>query len=167
VTGPISGGTGLNAYGVAATGASSFVDVTGTVSASGTSGNGINSGATSAGFGVRLAGDMIDTENGVSAVFSRFFRIVGITQYANDDNFPNGGLVSRVSPDLVTGMAQQADVRAGTTYGFNDELTGALAVPPAEAVSFGVPVDNTTGTAALNLGDVAAVTGAQIAAALG
>jgi hypothetical protein len=170
VTGEVQGGTGQDSSGIFASGASAFIDFVGV--AKGVVGNGIVSTSTASGSGVRFSGDMIDSQAGVTAVSTRFFRLVasstsGITQYANDDSFPTGGLVSRVSPDLVTGMAAQSDVRAGLAYGFNDELTGALAVPPAEAVSFGVPVDNTTGTAALNLGDVAAVTGAQIAAALG
>jgi hypothetical protein len=172
VTGAVTAGSGANANGILCTGGSSLIDLVGSAESVGTSSHGIRSDATSAGFGVRFSGNLIDSPSGVVACYSRFFRIQdtspsGITQYANDDNFPTGGLVSRVSPDLVTGMAAQSDVRAGLAYGFNDELTGALAVPPAEAVSFGVPVDNTTGTAALNLGDVAAVTGAQIAAALG
>jgi hypothetical protein len=120
---------------------------------------------------VRLAGDMVDTQNGVSAVWSAFFRIVstapsGVTQYANDASFPTGGLVSRVSPDNVTGMPAQADVRDGLTFGFNDELEGTLAVPPAASVAAGVPVDATVGTAAVRLQDIADVTGAQIAAAI-
>jgi hypothetical protein len=51
-------------------------------------------------------------------------------------------------------------------YGYDGLLTGSLAVPPADAVASGVPVDNTVGTAALILGDVAALVGQQIAAAV-
>lgn len=57
-------------------------------------------------------------------------------------------------------------VREGIAYSWNS-LTGTLAVPPANSVASGVPVDNTVGTAALNLGDVAALVGQQIAAAVG
>lgn len=42
-------------------------------------------------------------------------------------------------------QADQSDVRLGTTYA-NGALTGTCAVPPAAAVSLGVPVDNTVGT---------------------
>jgi hypothetical protein len=142
------------ADGVISTGVTSFVDVTGTIASAGASFHGVNCLATTAGFGVRLAGDMVDTQNGVCAVNTRFFRIVstspsGVTQYANDASFPMGGLVSRVSPDNVTGMPAEADVRGALTYGFNDELEGTLAVPPAASVAAGVPVDDGVGLAAL------------------
>ena len=46
-----------------------------------------------------------------------------------------------------TGLAPAVgDVRAGVVYG---SATGVLAVPAANSVAFGVPVDNTTGTAVL------------------
>jgi hypothetical protein len=59
----------------------------------------------------------------------------------------------------------EADVRDGTSYAANTK-TGTLAVPPASAVSVGVPVDNTTGTAAVTAADFATLVGAQIAAAV-
>lgn len=43
------------------------------------------------------------------------------------------------------GQASPVDVRLGTNYA-NGALTGTCAVPPAGAVSLGVPVDNTTGS---------------------
>ena len=57
--------------------------------------------------------------------------------------------------------------RAGVTYGPDDTITGTLAVPPAASVAVGVPVDDTVGTGVVLLSDIAAVTGAQIAAATG
>jgi hypothetical protein len=168
VTGDVNGGTGTNAFAVYLLGASSFVDVTGTITAS-SSNHGVRSDATSV--GVRLAGDLIDQQNGTVACWTRVFRIAstapsGVTQYANDASFPTGGLVSRVSPDNVTGMPAQADVRDGLTFGYNGDLEGTLAVPPAASVAAGVPVDATVGTAAVRLQDIADVTGAQIAAAI-
>ena len=52
-----------------------------------------------------------------------------------------------------------SNVRSGTTYGAGNSLTGTCAVPGASSVVVGVPVDNTTGTAA--------VTAASIRSALG
>lgn len=73
---------------------------------------------------------------------------------------------SLFSIDVPTGPAT-SDVRSGTTYVFGGVTrTGTLAVPPTNSVASGVPVDNTTGTAALTPSDVAALVGAQIAAAL-
>jgi hypothetical protein len=157
VTGDVTASTTGN--GVSSTGISSFVDVVGTVTAAGTTSHGINSGATASGFGVRLAGDMIDAQTGAVAVNARFFRLVagssGITRYANDSNFPNGGLTNRVSPDNVTGMPAEANVRSGLTFGFASELEGTLAVPPSGSVALGVPVDNTLGVASLDAGNLA------------
>ena len=51
------------------------------------------------------------------------------------------------------------NVRAGTSYGPGNINTGTCAVPPAGSVAFGVPVDATTGTAAID--------GASIRSALG
>lgn len=56
------------------------------------------------------------------------------------------------------------DVREGTAYA--DGVVGTLAVPPVESVASGVPVDNTVGTASLDLETVAGVIGQQIAAAV-
>jgi hypothetical protein len=54
------------------------------------------------------------------------------------------------------GHPAQSDVRYGTTYGPENELTGTCHVPPPQSVAYGVPVDNTTGTAALTPSDIAA-----------
>jgi hypothetical protein len=171
ITGNVTGGGGATAYGANAIGATSLITVTGTATSSSTTSNAIRSDATSSGYGVLFSGDLIDTQSGVVACWTRFFRIIdtspsGVTQYANDASFPTGGLVSRVSPDNVTGMPAEADVRDGLTFGYNAELEGTLAVPPAASVAAGVPVDATVGTAAVRLQDVADVTGAQIVAAI-
>jgi hypothetical protein len=171
ITGDILGGSGSNAFGAYATGASSLISVVGSATSAGSNGNAVRSAATSSGYGVLFSGDMNDGQAGISACFTQFFRIVdtspsGVTQYANTASFPTGGTVSRVSPDNVTGMPAEADVRDGLTFGYNSELEGTLAVPPAASVAAGVPVDATVGTAAVRLQDIADVTGAQIAAAI-
>jgi hypothetical protein len=48
-----------------------------------------------------------------------------------------------------SGQPATNNVRSGTIYGPNSELTGTCAVPGASSVAFGVPVDATTGTAVL------------------
>jgi hypothetical protein len=53
-----------------------------------------------------------------------------------------------------TGQATKSDVRSGIIYGPNNDYTGTCAVPPPAAVSLGVPVDNTTGTAFLTAADM-------------
>lgn len=52
-----------------------------------------------------------------------------------------------VSPDQVTGVPSGSDVRTGTLYGPGNELTGSMAVPHPNSVSWGVAIENTTGTA--------------------
>lgn len=55
--------------------------------------------------------------------------------------------ISLVSPDQVTGVPSGSDVRAGLSYGPGAELTGSMNVPHPNSVSYGVPVDNTSGSA--------------------
>lgn len=170
VTGNITGSGATATHGVYATGSTSVITVTGTVTAANPNSHGIRCDATSSGSGVVLNGNLVDAPGGAVAVWCRFLRVSpntnSFTRYANSVGFPNGGLVSRVSPDNVTGMPASGNVRHATVYGYNNELTGTLRVPPASSVASGVPVDATTGTAALSPADVAALVGAQIAAAL-
>lgn len=83
-----------------------------------------------------------------------------------DDTGTNGNEVRWNTSDISGGNPSAANVRLGTIFGKSNEFTGSLAVPPASSVASGVPVDNTIGTAAVKLEDIAAVTGAQIVAAL-
>lgn len=193
VVGNVTGGTGGSTHGILTQGASSIVNITGNVSATGAStthgiySSGLSSTITVIGTataasttnhairsdatanGVVFQGNLIDSSQGATAVWSRLFRLTatnnGYTQYTNTVGYPNGTPVTRVSPDLVTGMPAESNVRNGTVYGYNSELTGTMNVPPAGSVNLGVPVDNTTGTAALDVGTIIAVTGAQVAAA--
>lgn len=83
-----------------------------------------------------------------------------------DDTGTNGNEVRWNTSDISGGNPSAANVRLGTIFGKSNEFTGSLAVPPVSSVASGVPVDNTIGTAAVKLEDIAAVTGAQIVAAL-
>jgi hypothetical protein len=163
-----AGVTGTNVYAIFLSGTSSTLTASGSAIAASTLNHAIRCDATTN--GVIFQGDMTDSLNGAKAIYTRIFRMTatnsGTTTYTNTVGYPTGTPVTRVSPDNVTGMAQEADVRLNTIYGFNSELEGTLAVPPATAVGSGVPVDNTTGTASLSPADVAALVGAQIAAAV-
>lgn len=167
VTGNVTAGAGQT--GITASGANSTVTVIGSVTATSFN-HGLRCDATSSGFGARLQGSLTDDKSGMVAVYARFIRMTGtnsgITRYANAVGYPNDTMVSRVSPDLATGVPAASNVRFNTVYGFENQLTGTLRVPPTNAVASGVPVDNTVGTAAVRLEDIAAVTGAQIAAAV-
>jgi hypothetical protein len=55
--------------------------------------------------------------------------------------------ITLFSPDQVTGVPSGSDVRAGVIYGLGNELTGSMNVPHPNSVSWGVPVDQTSGSA--------------------
>ena len=63
------------------------------------------------------------------------------------------------STDSASGQPAATNVRSGTIYGPSNELTGTCAVPAAGSVAFGVPVDNTTGTAVLTADSVRSAVG--------
>jgi hypothetical protein len=160
--GTFNGGTG-GAPGINAL-ATSIVDATGDAYGVGASANGIRSVSTTG--GVTLNGNMIPSSQGAMGVSAYNLRLednaTQVLQFISSTNTT----ITRVSPDNVTGMPAETDVRGALVYGFNSELTGSLAVPPAASVGIGVPVDNTVGTAALAPADIAALVGAQIAAAV-
>lgn len=168
VTGTAIGGAGSGAFGVNASGANATVTIVGTATGVSTLSHGVRCDATAN--GVIFTGNLNDSLNGAVAVYARVFRISatndGTTTYTNTVGYPSGTPVQRISPNLTTGMPSAANVRFGTTFGVGGALTGTLRVPPANSVASGVLVDNTTGTAALAPADVAALVGAQIAAAL-
>lgn len=65
--------------------------------------------------------------------------------------------------DSVGGNPATSNVRSGTVYGPAGELTGTCAVPGAGSVALGVPVDNTTGTAAITAANIRDAVGLAIA----
>lgn len=172
VTGDIYGGYATGIAGVIMNGTGGILTATGNFYAgvSGNANNAINCSSTQSGTGVVLSGNLIDAPNGAAAVYARLVRIMfnaksGYTQYVDNSNLA-GEPVIRISSDLVPGVPSEENVREGSVYGFDDELTGTLAVPDANSVAAGIAVDDTVGTAAVKLSDIAAVVGAQIAAAI-
>jgi hypothetical protein len=77
---------------------------------------------------------------------------VAIFNYANT-------VGSKTLVDATQGqMPAITDVRFGTSYA-SGALTGVAYIPAAASVAFGVPTDNTTGTATLTAADVRAAIG--------
>ena len=70
------------------------------------------------------------------------------------------------TPGVATGHPAEANVRTGVVYGPTNNLTGTCAVPPANTVSLGVPVDNTVGTASLDANALAVALDAALTASL-
>jgi hypothetical protein len=67
----------------------------------------------------------------------------------------SGSAKTLIDATANAAMPAATDVRDGVSYA-SGALTGTCAVPAAESVAFGVPVDATTGTAALEPSDIAA-----------
>ena len=171
ITGDITGGSNVSAFGV--TLSSGSLTVRGTLRP-GSTGAGCPAVVSSGVFrysGHIYSGGMSASTgpNGYFPINGTWSAISGEEVYLHvydDGNFPSGNNgTARTLTRYGTDLPDQADVRDGTTYGPSAGLTGTLAVPPAASVAAGVPVDDTVGTAAVKLSDIAAVQGAQIAAA--
>jgi hypothetical protein len=112
---------------------------------------------------IRLSGDFLDHWSGWRAVGGNKWRVYTTptnarTRYALDGT--TDSYLNMFTADNNLTQALPADVRSGTVYA-DGNLTGACAVPAAASVAYGVPVDDTTGTAFLSQSDVlAAVWGA-------
>jgi hypothetical protein len=107
----------------------------------------------SGGAAVRMYGNIQNASNGFAAVFGvPFFFVESTTQY----EFRKLDLTTNTlyTPGVATGHPATNNVRTGIVYGPTNNLTGTCAVPPAAAVSIGVPVDNTVGTGYLNATDI-------------
>jgi hypothetical protein len=156
VTGDVTAGTSTSFHGVWLSGASSNADITGTMTSTNAS------HAVLCGGQAVLDGDLIDAPNGRVAVFAPLQRVRISTNVRTVHRTPeisnaDGSPVIRASLDYITNnVPVPADVREGTVYA-DDQFEGTLAVPPANAVGAGVPVDDTVGTAALSLEAVAAL----------
>jgi hypothetical protein len=153
VTGSV---TGYVSHAIFATAGNIYV--TGTVTAS----------ATMAGIGITgttatlyASGPFIVGSNGVNALFVPkwlWLSAAGAT-YMQVRTESTLTVRSLYTADSVGGNPAEADVREGTVYGPASELEGTLAVPAAASVGFGVPVDNTTGTASITAADIRAALG--------
>lgn len=75
----------------------------------------------------------------------------------------SGALLGFSDPATFADLPAESDVRNGIDYG-NGSYTGTCAVPAANQVTVGAPVDNTAGTAVLTAGAVsAAIAAANLA----
>lgn len=108
--------------------------------------------ALSAGTGVTmtLTGPFYTSTNGTHAIYSPVWRWKNTSPSFYQIRSANLATIrSLYTADSVGGNPAISNVRAGTTYGPAGELTGTCSVPDASSVAYGVPVDNTTGTAVL------------------
>ena len=144
---------------------SSTVTINGTSigsAANGTVGTLLSSGATTINtVQAGIAGAGAERTGGTLVVTNAFYGPTGVSPTIGLTLFSNiGGSVQITRQNLstttlvdpATGFPAVGNVRLGTVYA-SGALTGTLAVPPTGAVSLGVPVDNTVGTATLTAQD--------------
>ena len=137
-------GAGANGLNNASTGTIvSTGDITATNSA-----HGLASASTAA--SVKVSGSFIGSANGTAAIYASKFLVDPTPATAKIRQAKNGTTTYSdfFTADNALTQAAPADVRSGTVYA-DGNLTGACAVPAAGSVALGVPVDATTGTAAL------------------
>jgi hypothetical protein len=141
-TGIVAAGTTAAALSNGATGG--VISCIGQVNASTTSGAYFSSGTTATNI---FSGPLINSGSR-NAIYCYNVRLyddvttrytIGVSGSANT--------ITLYSPDQVTGVPSGSDVRVGVIYGPGNELTGSMAVPHPNSVSYGVAVDNTTGSA--------------------
>ena len=160
ITGSVQGGSAATAAGVINSGAGS-VNITGNITAS-TGANGfIAAGGTN-----RLSVNAINALNGIAAIYAASYLVSpvpynGYIRYANNGtNYLNQFTTDSLS---AFSMPPISAVRSGVQFA-NNTLTGTCQIPAAASVSFGVPVDTTVGTAALNPVDFMNVSVASLTA---
>jgi hypothetical protein len=175
VVGIMEGGNGANGatYGVNNNGAAGIAYCTGTIRGTNLNFTGVRNIAT-----MFITGEAYAGVTGASAIENTGTLTFNGNAYDNSD-----GTVAIYSPTLVTGttpvksvirealsgnntfvyfytpdyetfsLPPVSSVRTGTVYA-SGGLIGTMAVPSPSAVSWGVPVDNTVGTALLNPADI-------------
>jgi hypothetical protein len=114
---------------------------------------------------VQVFGNVQNASNGYMATIAPYVYLdAAVTQW----EFRKSNLTTNTlyTPGVATGHPATNNVRTGIVYGPTNNLTGTCAVPPAAAVSLGVPVDNTVGTAQLDTNALAASLTATLAPAL-
>jgi len=154
MTGSVTSGSLSPAANNASTGTFTIVgDITATNGANAFTSS--NSGATN-----RLSGSFISAANGYAAIYAVKYFLNTSPTAAKTRYALNGSstYLDMFTADNSLGQAAITDVRFGTVYA-SGALTGVAYIPSAGSVAFGVPVDNTTGTATLTAANVRAAIG--------
>jgi hypothetical protein len=114
-----------------------------------TSGLAASVGALNAGLGVIEIQELEYGEYGMSPTSGTGIRLKKVSSNVAIFNYcDTAGAKTLIDATENAAMPATTDVRDGVSYA-SGALTGTCAVPAAASVAFGVPVDNTTGTAAL------------------
>jgi len=112
------------------------------------------------GANITLSGSLIYASNGFAPTNCLKFLMNPTPTMARVRFAKNGATTYSdfFTADNSLGQAAITDVRFGTVYA-SGALTGVAYIPSASSVAFGVPVDNTTGTATLTAANVRAALG--------
>jgi hypothetical protein len=120
-----------------------------------TSGQTATEGARNAGVGIIELQEIEYGEYGMSPTSGTGIRLKKLGSNVAVFNYVDAGAAKTLVDATQGQMPAEADVRDGVSYA-SGALTGTCKVPAAASVAFGVPVDATTGTAALEPSDIAA-----------
>ena len=151
ITGIAVGGTISSAVGVgnAGTGTVNLTRAKGTAYGPGnTSGLAASVGAANTSLGVIEIEELEFGEYGMSPTSGTGIRLKKVSTNAAVFNYVDAGAAKTLVDATQGQMPAATDVRDGVSYA-SGALTGSCKVPAAASVGFGVPVDATTGTAAL------------------
>ena len=136
--------------GIQSTGAST-IRVTGSIYSSNAA-PGISSTSTAA--TVTVSGPLI-SENGYNAIYSPKIQLMSgsNTVYTLQQDAINQD-ITLYDTSYTSSLPLQSNVRSGSIYGGLNEFSGSMVVPLPTNVRYGVPVDNTTGSATLSPQDI-------------
>ena len=113
-----------------------------------------------------ISGYLINDSIGIMAAFCSYLMLNSISNSSWEFRKSDFTTNTLYSPGVAIGFPATNNVRTGITYGPINNLTGTCAVPPANTVSLGVPVDNTVGTASLDANALAVALDAALTASL-
>ena len=114
--------------------------------------------------GVSITGNLTNSSNGTMAFAGSKLFLTPPTEW--QFRKPDLTINTLYTPGVAIGFPATTNVKTGIVYGPTNNLTGTCAVPPAAAVSLGVPVDNTVGTASLDANALAIALDAALTASL-
>ena len=106
---------------------------------------------------IKVSGNILNAANGTQAIYAPSYRIDPVStnsfiRYArNGTGVGSDAWLYQFTTDSLSAFSMPpiSAVRAGVQFA-NNTLTGTCTIPSPNSVAFGVPVDNTVGTAILN-----------------
>jgi hypothetical protein len=137
---------------ISTTGASTTI-VTGSISFTGSiSGPVISSTSTSGLVRIASPATSFNTFNPIYSPRIQYFSDSTPTYTFQSDTF--GKDVTFYDVAFTSSLPTQTNVRSGSLYGGTNQFSGSMVVPSTGSVRYGVPVDNTTGSATLTPQDI-------------